>query len=58
MKMREQTREAAQVNDEQQGAKKRYHRPQVTELGDIRELTRGGGRTTVDGKGSRGKAAG
>jgi hypothetical protein len=31
--------------------KRAYHTPRVTDLGDVRELTRGGGGSVFDGRG-------
>lgn len=36
--------------------KRTYRAPQVTELGDVRDLTRGGGGSVFDGPGRPGKA--
>jgi hypothetical protein len=34
-------------------AKRAYRRPELVEYGDVRELTRGGGHTKKDGKGTK-----
>jgi hypothetical protein len=35
--------------------KRAYHPPQVTDLGDVRELTRSGGGSSLDGRASPAK---
>ena len=48
MDSQDDTQDTAQRADEPL-AKRAYRRPELVELGDVRELTRGGGKTKKDG---------